>query len=587
MDSFVFIHGSSDGQSVFIPSNADSAICNEVADKYFRGREPRRKESSAQIAMFVDLYKNPKGTIYSLYSLVNNDCSGANGREGQYFAVTVVCKELFVFPEAVYRMLSAAYMQMLKTNKIISCNEKGEKKYVISQFQEEQVYLLAFSKKIEEAFLQVSNGLVKALSKDVFIADYDSWQGVRVNIEMCNSMATYRSLCTNGRVYISEEYESLSQRVKTLETQIKNLKSLNLELEQRTAEAKRSEKSKVQNEIEELNLQIKEKDANIEKLSVENTRYKTTIELVRKELSKYEKIGKSIHNVQGHNSRYQAKNKKDILKICLLFIILFITLISGLMNYAFFRGNSLPFEGKKEQTEKINNHSVKASIDEKETIKTPTSLVVSPKAIEFEAIGGKQTVNILTDGDWETPISPNDWVTIRKVDNKQLSIEVMSHDLKDIRECTFMIRTNTGNFEEQIKIFQKGKQASKKNANGNPNYGIVVKNSLGKTIQSGTLVRNGDVLNVTVTNPSKAANGFGWKYWNCSGDRRNVKDVNVTVDAKEGDDIIISYGDISSNGYRERFSLKLQSTEDLNAENNNGNDSDPNNSRNATDENPE
>ena len=96
----MFIHGSSVGQSAFVPAGAPELICNDIAVKYFQGRTLRQKESAARKAMFVDLYNGSQG-IYSVYSFVNNACFGANGREGQYFAISILCKGAYIYPESI------------------------------------------------------------------------------------------------------------------------------------------------------------------------------------------------------------------------------------------------------------------------------------------------------------------------------------------------------------------------------------------------------------------------------------------------------------------------------------------------------
>ncbi len=562
MERFAFIHGSSVGQSAFIPSDSRTGICNDIANKYFQGRTLRQKESAAKLSLFVDLYKSPQGDCYSVYSFVNNNCRGANGREGQYLALTIICKNVYIYPESIYRMLSSAYNQMFATGKIIGSNKEGEEQYTISQFSDENEYLSIFLKKIEDAFDNITNGLGKALDSNSHIADYDSWHGTKVNIDFCNSMAAFKRFCDVGRLYISEEYESYEEKIKVLEKYINKLETEKVELEHRGAEVKRFEKSKARDEIEELNSQIKRKDIEIDSLTAENKSYKTTIEKVRGELEKYARLGKSITDIQRKGSQYQSKSKKDIVKICLLLVILILTILSSLMNYAFFRDIPPFYKESKEMSEKtetMQNYPTGTS-NNKTTVAASTSIEIAPTSIESEANGGSYKISITTDGEWSTPISPKDWVAIKKDDDNQLSIDVESNASQDPRECTFMIRA--GSLEKQIRITQKGKSVE------NPRYGVVVRDKTGKVLQQGATVQKGQKLSVTVTDPSMRSEGFGWKYYNCFGSSRsNVKDVTVTVDGtKEGASVIISYGDTSSTGYREKVFLKLKVTSADNAD---------------------
>lgn len=539
MERFVFIHGSSVGQSVFMPVDGVETIGNDIANKYFQGRTLRQKKSSAKLALFVDLYKDSNGALYCIYSLVNNDCRGANGREGQYFALSIVCKSVYVYPEIVYKMLYSAYSQMFKANRILENNKEGEDQFVISQFKEEEEYLSVFIKQIRDVFDTISSGLYKTFDSSIHLADYDSWRGTKVCIDVCNSIETFDSLCEIGRLYISGEYESPSQKIKVLEGRIKSLEAEKAKLERHSVETKRFEKSKVRDEIEKLNLEIKQKDNEIESLLAENNGYKAAIEIVHNELDKYAKVGKAISNLQGKKSQYESKSKKDLLKICLLFIVLVLNILVGVMNYAFFRDLSSSLEKLQDKGE-ITEGGKQAS-----------SLVISTKELEFEAGGGDQHIQVITDVEWECPTSPAEWLVLQKKGNKDLLVSATPNDSTEGRQCTFMLKA--GNSEEkQINIIQKGKTADIV-------YNIKVKNSKGETLNQGDSVQIGEKLSVEVTNPSMEPKGFGWKYSNCSGQRDNLKKVTVTVEKQnnDDDDVVIAYGDLNYKDKRTRFTLKL------------------------------
>ncbi len=330
----MFIHGSSVGQSAYIPDDAPTAICDDIAQKYFSGRGVRQKESAAKLSLFVEIYKNSIGESFCVYSFINNSCKGSNGRDGQYFAISVLCKGVYVYPEAVYEMLHSAYSQMVAAGKIIS-GKAGSEQYVIAQFREQREYLEAFLKKIGSAFDSIANGIGKVIESNACPADYDSWRGLKAELDVCNSMACYKSLCQVGRLYVSEEYGQSSEKIKTLESTIRSLETDMLKMDSQIRDAKRLSDAKVHSEIEELHSQIKKKDAEIDSLRSETDGYKATMETVRSELEKYAKIGKKISTVQGKEPQHQSKEKKDLLKICLLFLILFFTILSGILNYCF------------------------------------------------------------------------------------------------------------------------------------------------------------------------------------------------------------------------------------------------------------
>lgn len=552
MERFAFIHGSSVGQSTFIPSGSPESICNDIANKYFQGRILRQKESAVKISLFVEFYKSLKGESYMAYSFVNNNCRGANGREGQYLALTIICKNVYVYPESIFRMLSAAYSQMLATRKIIGINKDGEEQYVISQFSDASEYLSVFLKKIEGVFDNITNGLGLPLDVDSLnIADYDSWHGTKVNMDFCNSMAAFNSFCEMGRLYISEEYESSNEKIKTLEEHIDKLEKEKLNSERLRSESKNFERSKANDEIEGLNSQIKEKDRRISALTSENENYKATIETVRGELEKYAKLGKSITNMQGKKSQYQSKSKTDILKICLLMIILILTIVIGLMNYAFFRNLPLSLEQDEEKSGITGGIITADEISENENQAID---FVSTDKLQFKAEGGESSIEITTDGEWSTPTSPYDWVRITKDNDKQLLIIVKPNANEETRNCTFTIKT--GNLEKQISITQEGIGAPQSPVN----YGVIITDSAGNKLASGTTVYSGQTLTATVNNPCMS-NGFGWKYDNCTGNNndQNWRIVYVTITGNSGTTAYIGYGNLSDRSQRQRFSFKIQS----------------------------
>ncbi|MDE5677704.1 BACON domain-containing protein [Phocaeicola sp.] len=451
MERYIFIHGSSVGQSVLIPVGSPENICNDIANKYFKGRILRQKESDAKCSLFVELYKGTDGDNYIVYSFVNNDCRGENDREGQYLALTIICRGVYVYPEVVYRMLSSAYNQMVQTKRVIGIDKKGNGQYRIKQFEEEKEYLSVFLNKIGVAFDQNVNGLGKVLNADIHMADYDSWKGVNVSIDLCNSITIFQNLCEVGRLYISEEYESPTEKIEALERSVRDLNEEKAVLENRMAEVCRSEKSKVRDEIENLNLQISELNREKESLLVKNSHYEATIKAVRDELEKYAKVGgKVFDNIQKAEKKCQSKNKKDILKICLLFIVAILVVLSSLMNYAFFRDLSPSLKGK-------GRGEIETATTEKTPSenKEPTSLVVAPNVIDSDANGEQVNIKVTTDGEWESPDSPIDWVQLSKSGNDQLSVTITANDSSGKRNCMFMIKA--GNLEKQIVIKQQGK----------------------------------------------------------------------------------------------------------------------------------
>ena len=452
MERFAFIHGSSVGQSSFIPSDAEKSICDYISNKFFQGRVLRQKEAASKLCLFVELLKGTKGDCFCVYSFVNNDCLGANNREGQYFAISIVCKDYYIYPESVLRLLEAAYNQMLTTKKIISVNSEGFDKYLIQQFSSESIFLSAFIKQIETFFDNIACESVKKIEQNSHIANYENWVGAKVNTDMCNSMATFKSFCNTGRLYISEEYESSSKKIMLLEDNIETLKKEITNLKQLKEDSKRNAKAKALDEIEGLNSEIKSKNNQIAKLTSENEELKSTIETVRGEVEKYAKIGKSISSIREQKPLYQYKSKFELLKMLLLLLLLILTFFIGLFKYCFFRNitPSLKDSIQENTASAITSppkESKQPSYDAPET----TWLAVSPTEQNINAQGGDLIINVNTDGVWEAPNSP-DWINFTK-DGSQLICNVQQNDLTTSRTHIFMIRSGT--FEKQVKIIQE------------------------------------------------------------------------------------------------------------------------------------
>lgn len=555
MERFVFIHGSSVGQSAFVPAGAPELICNDIAAKYFQGRTLRQKESAAMKAMFVDLYHSSQG-IYTVYSFVNNACFGANGREGQYFAISILCKGVYIYPESIYNMLNSAYDTIFKNGKILKGIENNGCQYVISQFSEQKDYLAAFLKKVEEAFDKLVSGEGKAISPNVSSADYDSWRGDKVSLDVCNSTSALKALTEVGRLYISEEYESASVTINTLRAQVQRLQAEKTEIETKHIEAKRSQKSKERDEIEELNSQIRQKDIEINALQKDNENYEASIDVVRKELDKYAKVGKAVADFQNKRSQSQSKGWRDMLKWCLLILIFILTLFSALANFGFFRYLSLLPE--KEQTGEIKEGV--GSAESKQVSSVATSLTVTPKEVTFTSEGGASEVLVATDGTWDLPsLNDIEWISCSKKDGSTLEIIASANTTGEERTHTFMIKS--GQFEKQVKVLQS---AAPKNNSPQISYIINVTDAItGTSIQSGETVHPGQKLKVVVSNPSKAATGYGWKYSNCAGNDqgRNVKEVDVTVGNDASKDVVIAYGGLSNIKLRTPFRLKMSNVE--------------------------
>lgn len=561
MDRFVFIHGSSIGQSSFIPQGGPRGLCNDICDSYFKGREARCKGSEAEKALFVELCNDSNGENYVCYSFVNNKCIGAavegkEGRPGQYFAISVLSKK-FVFPEPVYTLLSAAYKQLF-VGKIID----SQNCFLINQFEDKKDDFQNAVSQIDKFFGEFSQG--KPIKIGSRHADFNSWKGEKINLDICNSEHAYDTLCNLGRIYISQEYESPNARIKSLEKKVSDLQSEKAEIEEKINKTNTIERSKNKQALDELAIKLKEKETENKRLQNENDKFKDSLGIVRAELDKIEKSSKDIHSLRSKASDDSKMGKKDVVKLLLLTLVLVFTLISGILSFTFFRNLSSDFEEIKTKIENLNNvpeaptkqPEIKPVIDQVEQPQvpeeTPKSLSLSISKLDFEADGGTKDIIVTSSESWDYERnSIPSWLTLSKKENK-LTVKAKANATSDQRNYRFMVKS--GNLEKQVSITQKGKEKVEKPEKAD--FGMVIKDSKGNALKAGSKVTKGQILTASVDNPSYAGN-VGWTYSGCSGRSDNLKEVNVTVTAESGT-VAIGYGPKNDKSKRQIISFQVE-----------------------------
>lgn len=540
------MHGSSDGQCSIIPPGNPISVCQDFSNKYFQGRSLRQKNSNTKFCLFVDLYNGASNDVnYCAYSFVNNECYGTQGRVGQYFAITILCKNYYVYPETIYKMLHSAYIQMYNTGKILSGNSDGHDQYVISQFQEQEDYILALLKKIGETFSSIAKSHAKLLSNRYVKADYDSWKGEKINLEYCNSESAYNTLCDVGRIFVSEEYESQSVTIKKLEEKIKKMEKDKEGLERKIIDVKQLENSKARKEIDDLNTLLRQRDEQISNLNRDNERYKSSIEIVTKELEKFAKVTKTAIKTQEIKSNFQYNKNDSLLKTSLLSLILILIVASSVLNYYSFCNISSIIT-------KVENNLNLINLQQQDSVEIGGEnpfLEVSQTVIEVEAKGISQEIEVSCNSIWTIPITSERWLTLKKIDDSHLLITVSKNTTSEKREYTFMISSESE--EKQIKITQLGKSSII------ADYGLTVTDMGGHVLTSDSKVTKGQSLNAYLDHPNQSS-GYGWKYSNCQGPDGNLREVKINITGNPGEKAIIAYGDLNNRKGRQQFTLNIR-----------------------------
>lgn len=550
MERYTFIHGSSVGQSIYVPNGLPEHLCNSLADRYFKGRILRQRESALKYALFVELLTHENNN-YCAYTYVNNDCLGANSRDGQYFAITILSKQ-YILPESVYNMLKSAYYQMHKSGKVLSLNEEGKDIFVIGQFKEQGEYLDAFLQLIDNAFKKVAH--ITAYDIKGTLANFDTWNGDKVALDICNSTIAFDKFCKVGRLYISEEYETSSSKISSMMKQISELSSEIQRIQHAQQKDKSKKEGQLQEEISQLKQELQGKDSEILKLQNENERYNETISIVQKELSTYSGASRKVAEEAKRVAQTSPREKKNYIRLCILIIILALTTLNAVMSYSFFRNIPLIIEeikAVKETAQSGETENPKTGIDKPQQ---PIKLNISTTSLSFNSDSDKNYVYI-SGGDW-TVNEECDWITATKESGNRLTIEVTSNTTSKQRNGTVYIEV--GETKETINILQEAKPVVSQHTVC-PDYRFTVTDQKGKVVNPSDSLTKGTIIKAVIENPSYQPN-IGWAQTNCDigNGSKNDKMKNITITGEPGSTVVFSYGDLNNRDLRKKFVLYVK-----------------------------
>ena len=263
MENLIFIHGSSVGQSAFVPSNVPKDIANKIANKYFNGREQRKMSAQYNKGMVIESFEG-----YPCFTFLINDCLGSDGRAGQYFAITILSKDKYFYLEELYSLLEQVYNKLfVEQGKFLS----SQNKYLIVQFSDKSdiAQKILSTTDINVSKLQYKNINLSKIS----LNHSNGWEGIKIDMSIANSNKVYDNFIAGGRIYLSEEY--LSEQIrhkKELDTLLEKNAVLQAEFDNYKKQAERISNNKIQ-ELENINLkiekEIRNRDAEIKTLRQE------------------------------------------------------------------------------------------------------------------------------------------------------------------------------------------------------------------------------------------------------------------------------------------------------------------------------
>ena len=550
MERYTFIHGSSVGQSIYVPAGLPEQLCNTLADKYFKGRILRQRESALKCALFVELLTHENDN-YCAYTYVNNDCLGANNRDGQYFAITILSKQ-YILPESVYNMLKSAYSQMHKSGKVLTNNDEGKDIFVIGQFKEQGEYLDAFLQLVDNAFKKV--GHITTYDIKGTLANFDTWNGDKAALDICNSTVAFDKFCKVGRMYISDEYESSSSKISSMMKQISDLSSEIQRIQQAQQKDRSKKEGQLQGEISQLQQELCGKDSEILRLQNENERYSETISIVQKELNAYSGASRKVTEEAKRVVQTSSRGKKNYIRLCILIIILALTSLNAVMSYSFFRNIPLIIEEIKAVKETAQSGETEISEAGIGTPQQQIQLNISSPSLTFNSDSDENYVYI-SGGDWNVN-EECDWITATKVSGNRLTIKVTSNTTNKQRNGT--VNIISGGTKETITILQEANVVTPPPVTC-PDYKFVVTDQEGNTVNQRDSLVKGTIIKAEIENPSFQS-GIGWRYSRCEGGTgaKNEKMKNITITGEPGTTVVFSYGDLNDGNLRKRFILYVK-----------------------------
>ncbi len=550
MERYTFIHGSSVGQSIYVPTRLPEHLCNSLADRYFKGRILRQRESAMKCALFVELLTGNNDN-YCAYTYVNNECLGANNRDGQYFAITILSKQ-YLLPESIYVMLKSAYRQMHESGKILAINDEGKDIFTIGQFKEQGEYLDAFLQLVDNAFKKVAH----ITTHDVrgTSANFDTWAGVKLALDVCNSTAAFNKFSKVGRLYISDEYETASSKISNMTKQISELSSEIQRIQQAQVKDKSAKEDQLQKRITQLQQELNGKDSEILKLQNENERYNDTISIVQKELSAYSGASRKVSEEAKRVVQPSPRGNKNYIRLCILIIILALTSLNAVMSYGFFRNIPLIIEEIKAVKETAQSGETEIPESGKGAPQQQIELNISSTSLTFNSDSDENYVYI-SGGDWNVN-EECDWITATKVSGNRLTIKVSSNTTGKQRNGTVDIVA--GSTRESITIQQDAKVVAQQ-PSVCPDYRFTVTDSEGNKVNYGDSLNNGTIIRAVIENPSYG-HGIGWKYAKCVGTNKekNDKIKDITINGDPGSTVVFSYGNLQDRNLRKRFVLYVK-----------------------------
>ncbi len=263
MENLIFIHGSSVGQSAFVPSNVPKDIANKIANKYFNGREQRKMSAQYNKGMVIESFEG-----YTCFTFLINDCLGSDGRAGQYFAITILSKDKYFYLEELYSLLEQVYNKLfVEQGKFLS----SQNKYLIVQFSDKSdiAQKILSTTDINVSKLQYKNINLSKIS----LNHSNGWEGIKIDMSIANSNKVYDNFIAGERIYLSDEYPSEQiKHKKELDILLEKNSVLQAEFDNYKKQVERISNNKIQ-ELENINLklekEIRNRDAEIKTLRQE------------------------------------------------------------------------------------------------------------------------------------------------------------------------------------------------------------------------------------------------------------------------------------------------------------------------------
>lgn len=279
MEFDVILHGKPIAGSHRVTKGLDDDFCQNLVDKFFLSMG-KIKDSETLI---VDT-RNWKGKWYSVYTFWLGHNITDTADRTSFLAISMVVPDQYVcLVSAVYTLLKSAYREH-----IIGTYLSPNGKYIVQDFNDNAAF---------EKLYTFLNGNFVNLSEeldDSFKQTSENISNIYYNLLDCDSKAFVEALKKNGRIFVSNTYDTKDSRLANVDKYFNELQIKNAELGTKDGQIKQ-----LTEQIKNIDNQLKDKNNSVSK----------TVESLKKQIGDLSKEKEALEHsasaLKKQNQTYQ------------------------------------------------------------------------------------------------------------------------------------------------------------------------------------------------------------------------------------------------------------------------------------------